>query len=84
MEVRMQGKQGPVVHHVDEVLQQVQRQLQHQQAQWLAQLRDHPAQFAELEAQIHQTFQHLADQVVAGVLAQVTAAPDFANDAKKK
>jgi hypothetical protein len=47
-------------------------------------LRDHPAKFADLEARIHQTFQGLADQVVAGVLAQVTAADDFAQDAKKK
>ncbi len=84
MEVRVQGKHGPVVNNVDEVLRQMQQQLQDQQTQWLAQLRDHPAQFAELEAQIHQTFQHLADQVVAGVLAQVTAAAAFAHDAKKK
>jgi len=84
MEVRVQGKCGPLVKNVDEVLRQIQQQLQEQQAQWLAQLRDHPAQFADLEAHIHQTFQSLADQVVAGVVAQVTAAADFAQDAKKK
>jgi predicted ArsR family transcriptional regulator len=84
MEVRVQGKGGPRVKNVDEVLRQVQQQLQQQQGKWLAQLRDQPAQFADLEAQIHQTFQALADQVVAGVLAQVTAAADFAQDAKKK
>jgi predicted ArsR family transcriptional regulator len=84
MEVRLQGRTGPVVKSVAEVLQQVQQQLQDQQQQWLAQLRDHPAKFADLEAHIHQTFQHLADQVVAGVLAQATAADEFAQDAKKK
>jgi predicted ArsR family transcriptional regulator len=84
MEVRVQGKTGPVVKNVDEVLRQVQQQLQDQQRQWVAQLRDHPAKFADLEARIHQIFQGLADQVVAGVLAQVTAADDFAQDAKKK
>ena len=84
MEVRVDGKCGPTVKNVDEVLRQVQQQLQEQQAQWVAQLRDHPAKFADLEARIHQTFQGLADQVVAGVLAQVTAADDFAQDAKKK
>jgi predicted ArsR family transcriptional regulator len=72
------------VKNVDEVLRQVQQQLQDQQQQWVAQLRDQPAQFADLEARIHQTFQSLADQVVAGVLAQATAAADFARDAKKK
>lgn len=84
MEVRVQGRTGPVVKNVDEVLRQVQEQLQAQRGQWLAQLRAEPGQFADLEARIHQTFQGLADQVVAGVLAQVTAADDFAQDAKKK
>ena len=84
MEVRVEGKCGPLVKNVDEVLRQVQQQLRDQQGQWVAQLRDHPAKFADLEARIHQTFQGLADQVVAGVLAQVTAADDFAQDAKKK
>ena len=84
MEVRVEGKSGPVVKDVDEVLRQVQQQLQEQQQQWLVQLRDQPAKFADLEARIHQTFQSLADQVVAGVLAQVTAADNFAPDAKKK
>ena len=84
MEVRVHGKCGPVVKNVDDVLRQVQQKLQDQQGQWVAQLRDQPAQFADLEAHIHRTFQDLADQVVAGVLAQVTAADDFAQDAKKK
>jgi predicted ArsR family transcriptional regulator len=84
MEVRVEGKCGPLVQNVDEVLRQVQRLLQDRQRQWVAQLRDQPAQFAELEARIHQTFQGLADQVVAGVLAQVTADDDFARDAQKK
>ena len=84
MEVRVQGRTGPVVKNIDEVLQQVQQQLQAQRGQWLAQLREEPGKFADLEVRIHQTFQGLADQVVAGVLAQVTAAADFAQDAKKK
>jgi predicted chitinase len=84
MEVRVEGRTGSVVKSVDEVLQQVQEQLQAQRGQWLAQLRAEPGKFADLEARIHQTFQGLADQVVAGVLAQVTAAADFAQDAKKR
>jgi len=84
MEVRVQGKGGPLVRNVGEVLRQVQQRLLDQQGQWVAQLRDQPAKFADLEAHIHQTFQDLADQVVAGLLAQVTAADAFAQDAKKK
>jgi len=84
MEVRREGVAGPMVTNVDEVLRQVQQQLQEQQKHWVTQLRDHPAQFADLEARIHQIFDGLADQVVAGVLAQATAADDFAQEAKKK
>ena len=84
MDVRVESADGPMVKNVDEVLRQLQQQLQDQQKHWVAELRNHPAKFADLEARIHQTFQSLADQVVAGVLAQVTAADDFAQDAKKK
>ena len=84
MEVRVEGRTGPVVNCVDEVLKRVQEQLQSQRGQWLAELRAEPGKFADLEARIHQMFQGLADQVVAGVLAQVTAADGFAQDAKKK
>ena len=78
MEVRLEGASGPMVTNVDEVLRQLQQQLKDQQKQWVTQLRDHPAKFADLEACIHQVFDGLADQVVAGVLAQATAADDFA------
>ena len=54
------------------------------QAEWLAQVREQPGSFADLETHIHQTFQQMADQVVAGVLAQVAASNDFTKDAKKK
>ena len=84
MEVRVAGKGGPLVKNVAEVLRQVQQQLHDQQGQWVAQLREQPAKFVDLEAQIHRTFQDLADQVVAGVLAQATAADAFAPDAQKK
>lgn len=83
MDVRVE-ENGPVVKNVAETLQQVQQQLEQERARWLQQLRDKPAQFADLEVHIHQTFQRLADQVVAGVLAEVTAEADFAADAKKK
>jgi hypothetical protein len=84
MEVRLEGASGPMVTNVDEVLRQLQQQLKDQQQGWVAELREYPAKFADLEAHIHQTFQGLADQVVAGVLAQATAAPEFAEAAKKK
>ena len=84
MDVRVESADGPMVKNVDEVLRQLQQQLQDQQKHWVAELRNHPAKFADLEACIHQIFDGLADQVVAGVLAQATAADDFAEVAKKK
>jgi hypothetical protein len=84
MEVRVQGRCGPVVKNVDDVLRHLQQKLQDPQKERVAQLRDHPATFADLEADIHRTFPSLADQVGAGVLAQVTTAEDFAPDAQKK
>jgi predicted ArsR family transcriptional regulator len=83
MEVRVQGKNGPVVKNVADMLAQVRQQLQQQQSQWLEQLRDNPSGFADLEMAVHQTFQRLADQTVAGLLAQVTAQDGFAKDQKK-
>ena len=37
-----------------------------------------------MEAKIHQAFHGLADRPVAGLLAEVTAQADFAQDQKKK
>ena len=48
------------------------------------QLRQSPGKFAELEVTIHHAFQQMADQVVAGLLAEVTKPADWAQDAKKK
>ena len=84
MEVRIERKDGPVVNNVSDALRRMQEQLRAQQSQWVQELRDNPSAFADLEARIHQTFQGMADQVVAGVLAQVTKPAEFAQGAKKK
>ena len=42
MEVRLQGKCGPMVKNVGKVLRQVQQRLQDQQGQWVAHLRSLP------------------------------------------
>jgi hypothetical protein len=83
MEVRVHDRKGPVVKNMAEVLQQVQQQLQQQQHLWVEQLRNHPGSFADLEVKIHHLFQGLADQTVAGLLAEATAQPGFAHEQKK-
>jgi hypothetical protein len=83
MEVRVGDGKGPVVKNMAEVLQQVQQELQRQQRQWAEELRKNPGGFADLEAKVHQAFHGLADRTVAGLLAEVTAQADFAQDQKK-
>lgn len=84
MEVRIGQKTAQPLTGLDEVLAAIPQHLQAQHPQWLEQLRRDPAAFADLEVAIHHTFQQLADQVAAGLLAQVTQAPGWAQDAKKK
>jgi phosphatidylglycerophosphatase A len=47
-------------------------------------LQKNPAGFADLEKKVHHAFQQMADQLVAGLLAQATKGDDFADNAKKK
>jgi hypothetical protein len=84
MEVRIGSKTASPVTDLAQVLAAIPQHLQTQKDHWLDQLRHDPAAFAGLEVAIHQTFQQLADQVAAGLLAQVTQAPGWAQDAKKK
>jgi hypothetical protein len=84
MEVRSQSKTGPHVTTGAAVLEQISAQLQERQARWLEQLRQHPEGFAALEVQVHQTCQQLADQIVAGLLAQASSASQALEAAKKK
>lgn len=83
MEIRM-TKTGQPVANVAEVVAAMQQQLPAQQAEWLRQLNHNPETFADLERAVHRAFQQMADQVVAGLLAEVTQAPEWAQDAKKK
>ena len=69
---------------VAEVVAELQRQLPTQQSKWMEQLRKSPGKFAEVEVTVHHAFQQMADQVLAGLLAEVTKPADWAQDAKKK
>lgn len=82
MEIRM-AKAGSPVTGVAEIVTEMQRQLPTRQAEWLEQLRDHPDTFADLERKVHGVFQQLADQVVAGLLAETTQPAEWAHDSKK-
>jgi hypothetical protein len=84
MEVRVESKQGAAVKGVDPALAEIQKRLQRHPQEWLRSLQENPAGFGDLEKTVHHAFQQMADQLVAGLLAQATQGDDFANDAKKK
>lgn len=53
------------------ILDQVQDTLNALKDHWSLQLGQDPSRFGQVEREVHQAFQHGADQVVAGLLAQV-------------
>jgi hypothetical protein len=83
MEIRM-AKEGPPIVGAGEVLAQMQRQLPARQAEWVRELSRNPGAFADLERSVHNVFQQLADQMVAGLLAEATKPDAWTQDAKKK
>ena len=84
MKFRFGSKSGQQVPPLEQSLQEIQASLAEQQELWADLLAKDPAAFAQLEPQIHQTFQQLADRCAAGLLAHAAAAPACADAAKKK
>ena len=84
MEIRMESKKENVVTGIDPVLTQIQQRLQARPKEWLKALQQNPSKFTDLEKEVHRVFAQMADQVVAGLLAETTADADFAAAAKKK
>jgi hypothetical protein len=84
MEVRLESKKGAALSGIDPVLAEIQKRLQSHPREWLAALKQDPGSFVDLEKAVHATFQQMADQMVAGLLAQATQTVDFVQAAKKK
>jgi hypothetical protein len=84
MEVRVQNKKATPLSGINPVIAEIGERLQSQPNVWLQKLRDDPGSFADLEKSVHHAFRQMADQVVAGLLAQATGDADFAQSAKKK
>ena len=84
MEIRLESKTATPLRGIQPVLTAIEQRLHREPAAWLQQLQTRPESFAALEKDVHRTFQQMADQLVAGLLAQATQADDFAATAKKK
>jgi hypothetical protein len=84
MQFRIGSQRGDPVATLDQSLCDIQTQLAQQQQLWAELLARDPAAFAQLEPQIHQTFQQLADRCAAGLLAHAGQQAALAEVAKKK
>ena len=84
MEVRSEGKDAPQVAGVAQCLKDINEQLQAAGEAAVKKLRAKPQQFAEIEKSLHETFQCLADQLTANVLADGTQDAPALATAKKK
>ena len=69
---------------INPVLAEIEKRLQRHPQEWLRILEQNPAGFGDLEKTVHHAFQQMADQLVAGLLAQAAKGDDFADNAKKK
>ena len=72
MEVRIGSKVGEQIASPAQLVDHLAEQLRLRQQQWLEQLSAEPSRFADLEVTVHHTFQQLADQLMASLLAKAT------------
>jgi hypothetical protein len=84
MQVRFDSHTGADVPAPPTALQHIHDQLLAQQQRWADQLARDPASFTQLEPQVHQAFQQMADHLVASLLAHAAQQPAFTQQAKKK
>jgi hypothetical protein len=83
MRVHTDAQSKSAVPPLSEILAGVDERLQRLQDVWSQRLGDDPASFGKVELEVHQTMQQAADQIVAGLLAQVGQQPSL-EDARKK
>jgi hypothetical protein len=84
MEIRIESKDGNPVAPPSQLIDQLASQLRSDQKGWLRQLAADPSRFADLEVSVHHTFQQLAAQLVASLLAQASQQSAALETAKKK
>lgn len=83
MRVHTDAQSKSAVPPLSEVVAGVDERLQRLKDVWSQRLGDDPASFGKVELEVHQTMQQAADQIVAGLLAQVGQQPSL-EDASKK
>jgi hypothetical protein len=79
----LHAKKGPAVAPLPEIVATIAQQLSQEQRHWLQRLLADPSRFGEVEVTVHHTFQEHADQVVAGLLAEVGRRQALEDPSKK-
>jgi len=83
MEIRNQSKTGPLVPPLADLTGTLSRQIDGMKQRRLDRLKQDPANFAQIEAEIHDRFRSLADQMTASLLAEATTSGARAEPEKK-
>jgi hypothetical protein len=83
MRVHTDAESNSPVPPLSTILANVDKQLKGLKDVWSQRLGEDPASFGKVELEVHQTMQQAADQIVAGLLAQVGQQASL-EDASKK
>jgi hypothetical protein len=83
MKVYRDRKRSEVVASLPDTLATLAARLEQEQQGWRERLLQDPARFGEIEVSVHQTFQTLADEVLAGLLGEVGQASELEQAWKK-
>jgi hypothetical protein len=83
MEIRTRSQTGPLVAPRDDIAAKLAQQVDALKQTWCGQLAQDPASCARIEAESHDHFRNLADQMTASLLAEATTAADQAGPEKK-
>jgi hypothetical protein len=83
MRVHTDAQSKSAVPPLSEILAGVDERLKRLNEVWSQCLGDDPASFGKVELEVHQTMQQAADQIVAGLLAQVGQQPSLEDAGKK-
>lgn len=83
MHVRRDAFPDSKVPPLASILTEIQKKLSGMRPGWSQQLQEEPSRFGEVEVDVHHTFQQLADQVVAGLLAEAGQAAALETASKK-
>jgi len=83
MRVHTDARSKSAVPPLAEILAGVDERLKCSKDVWSQRLGDDPASFGKVEPEVHQTMQQAADQIAAGLLAQVGQQPSLEDAGKK-